>query len=806
MLTNYLKIAWRNLVRHPMLSSINLLGLSVSVAFCVLLFFHIRYEQSFDRFHANRDRLYRLEMSDFGSNDPGSQRRQLEFPLIVGRDMKSRFPEVKDMIVFKDQSIHMGEQLIRADNQVYKEKGVYYVDSSFLTGLSFQLLKGDRRTVLDLPANVVLSASTARKYFGSLEVVGRTIQLISDSSRLFRVAGIVQDAPDNSSIQYSMIFPLTADPRYMANLGERFNQMEYLTVVELSPGVNKVAFEEKLNGWMRGYFLPDIAQGYQLTPAAVKSFRWFVRPLAEGHFNPSFPWGHFTDVQSIYQLACIVIIILLLASLNYILIAVSNAASRSQEVGVRKVMGAGRGSVIFQFWVETQLIVLFAVGVGIVVALAGVPFLKTVIGSGVGYADISWREVLVAALVLALGLGLVAGYYPAMLISRLKPVSVIKNFSAFRIRPRFSRILVVVQFACCVVLMMAALVIDRQMNYINHKDLGFDKDQVLIVHNSLDDPGFTRQVKERLKAFARTQPSILSYSAMIGGLNGGANTNGFSLDGKKELMKVLTVDYSYFDLLGLKVIKGRVFSSAYPTDTMRKTRTLVVNESLWKLLGSHAKLGVFDDSLNGTIIGVVGDYHIESLSQPVQPMEHRLNARFASDFLFKVSGDEMQPTIAAIQKEWREITNNYPFEYTFLDESIAQMYAADMRWRMAVEISCAFAILIACLGLFGLSAITAANRTKEIGIRKVLGATPADLAATLSLGFLGMIVLAFAIAAPVAGWLMNRWLQGYAERITVGWWMYAMVGVAALTVAVATISMQVWKAVRRNPVEALRTE
>ena len=327
-----------------------------------------------------------------------------------------------------------------------------------------------------------------------------------------------------------------------------------------------------------------------------------------------------------------------------------------------------------------------------------------------------------------------------------------------------------------------------------------------MVHDPGFDPAVARQVKDRLYAFARTQPSILSYSAMIGGLSGEANTNGFSLDGKHQSMKVLTVDYDYFDLLGLKVIKGRVFSPAYPTDTMRKTRTLVVNESLWKLLGSHAKLGVFDDSLHGTIIGVVKDYHIESLSQPVQPMEHRLSASSASDFLFKVRAGEMQPTIAAIQKEWREITNNYPFGYTFLDESIAQMYAADMRWRKAVEISCGFAILIACLGLFGLSAITAANRTKEIGIRKVLGATLADLAATLSLGFLGMIGIAFAIAAPVAGWLMNRWLQGYAERITVGWWMYAVVGVAALTVAVATISMQVWRAVRANPVEALRTE
>jgi putative ABC transport system permease protein len=806
MFTNYLKIAWRNLLRHPMLSLINLVGLSVSVAFCVLLFFHIRYEQSFDRFHRNGDRLYRLEMTDFWNDDLNSPSHQLEFPLVVGKDLKTRFPEVKDVIVFKNQTIHMGEQLVRADNQVYKEKDVYYTDSTFFTRLSFPLLKGDPRKVLELPGNVVLSASTARKYFGSSDVVGRTIQLVTDSNRLFRVAGIVQDAPDNSSIQYTMIFPLTADPRYAIDLAERFNHMDFLTVVELKPGVERAAFEDKLNGWMKGYFLPDIVSGWQFKPATVKAFRWFLRPLAEGHFNSSPDWGHFTDVQSIYQLGCIVVVILLLASLNYILITVSNAASRSQEVGVRKVMGAGRGSVIFQFWVETQLIVLMAVGVGMGLALAGVPFLKTVIGSGVGYVDLSWGQVLVAAVALAIILGLLAGYYPAMLISRLKPVSVIKSHSAFRIRPRFSRFLVVVQFACCVVLMMGALVIDRQMNFINHKDLGFDKDQVVMVHNPNLDVENTRRVKERLYAFARTQPSILTYSAMNGGLSGEYNTNGFKLDGKQQWMKELTVDYNYFELLGLKVIKGRVFSRDFPTDSMRKTGTMVVNESMWNLLGSHARLGVYDDSIRGTIIGVVKDYHFETLSQPVQPMVHALTRKYAGEFLFKVRAGEIGPTIAALQKEWREITNNYPFEYTFLDESIAQMYAADMRWRKAVEISCSFAILIACLGLWGLSAITAANRTKEVGIRKVLGATLGDLAATLSLGFLGMIGIAFAIAAPVAGWLMNRWLRGYAARIEVSWWMYAAVGLAALMVAVATISMQVWKAVRGNPVEALRTE
>ncbi|HEV3411377.1 MAG TPA: ABC transporter permease [Puia sp.] len=806
MFTNYLKIAWRNLLRHPMLSAINVVGLSVSVAFCALLFFHIRYEQSFDRFHANREHLFRLEMSDIWADGPESYTRGLEFPLVVGTDLKNRFPEVSNLIRFKDMPFHMGDQLIRAGDQVYKEKGVYYSDTNFFTHLSYPLLRGDPRTALKMPGNVVLSASTAKKYFGDQDPVGKTIGLVNDSNRLFRVVGVAKDAPNNSSLQFTMVFPLTADPRYTIDLAERFNHMDYLTVVELKPGADKAALEQRLNAWMRTYFLPDIAQGYQLKPEIQKAFRWYLRPLAEGHFDASGPWGHFTNMQSIYQLACIVVVILLLASLNYVLITVSNAAARSQEIGVRKVMGAGRGSVILQFWVETQLIVLIATAVGMGLAVAGVPFLKSVIGSGVGYADISWPEVLVAALMLAIVLGLLAGYYPALLVSRLKPVAVLKSFSAFRIRPRFSRILVVVQFSCCVVLMMAAFVIDRQMEYINHKDLGFDKDQVLMIHNPVFDPVITKRVKERLDAFAQTRPSILYYSAMNGGLTGLYNTNGFKLNGQQQWMKELTVDFDYFEMLGLKVVKGRVFSKDYPTDTVRKAGVTVVNESMWKLLGNHAKLGVYDAAIYGTIIGVVKDYHFENLSQPIQPMVHHLTDNYVGEFLFKVRAGEMRPTIAALQSAWKEITNNYPFEYTFLDQSIAQMYEADMRWRKAVQISGAFAILIACLGLFGLSAISVTNRMKEIGIRKVLGATMGDLAITLSAGFLLMILLAFSIAAPIAGWLMNRWLQGYAARIDVSWWMYALVGLVTLTVALATISMQVWKAARANPVDALRAE
>lgn len=818
MLKNYLIIAWRNLLRNRTLSLINLVGLSISVAFCLLLFYHIRYEQSFDTFHQKKDRLFRCEMSAFGTGAEETPAKGLfsmltkdedldnflGFPLVVGPDMRRTFPEIASFTRFRDQQ----QELVQVGKAVYKESQVISAEDNFFSSLSFPLLKGDARTALASPGNVVLSASVAKKYFGDKDPMGQTISMLNSSGRLFRVTGIAADAPDNSSIRYGLVFPIEADRGYLKSLSEGFNRMNDELLIELRPGVNRLAFERKMNVWVKGYIKPfiDTTWNKSVSAATRDSYRWWLRPLADCHYNISTGWGHYTDAKAIYQLLCIVVVILLLASLNYVLITVSNAAARSQEVGVRKVLGAGRGSIVLQSWVETQLLAGIAVAVGLLLSRAGVPLLRSVIGSGVSGSDVSWKEVLGAALVLAVALGILTGYYPALLISRLKPISIVKSFSSFRISPRFSRVLVVVQFTCCVVLMMAAFVIDRQMKYVNNKDLGFDKDQVLIIHNPSWDREFTLRTRERLFAFAGTQPAIVSWSAMGGGLTGANNTNGFILDGKQEWLKQLWVDYNYFDLLKLKFIQGRGFSPAFAADTAKAVRACVVNETLFRMLGKGAQLGVYNKDLRGTIIGVVRDYNFESLSKKIEPEEHRLSTEFAMDFLFKVRAGQMSSTIAAFQSEWKTMTNNYPFEYTFLDASIAKMYESDMRWQRAMQAASFFAILIACMGLFGLSAIAAANRTKEIGIRKVLGASVRDLVGMLASGFLAMVLLSFVIAVPLAWWMMNKWLEDFAFRVDIRWWMFAVVGLAAMAIALATVSAQVLKAARSNPVKALRSE
>lgn len=819
MLKNYFKIAWRNIIKNRTFSIINIVGLSFSVAFCLLLFFYIRYEQSYDTFNVKKGHLFRLEMSSLHpSNDTAKKKsmfsfltknddvqNQLTFSLVVAANLQNAFPEIKSITRFKDER----DQVIKVNDQAFKEHHVVHADSNFFNNFSYHLLKGNAKTALSSITNIVISSSLAKKYFGNINVaVGKTIQLITDTTQTYIISGVAEDAPQNSSIQYSVVVPLLSDPDYQQNINQGFNQQNHLYIIELANNVDLKNFENKLNKWVSEYYTkPFVAEyGKYFPDYNFKNFHWYLRPLADAHYNASDQWGHFTDANKIYQLACLVIIILLIAALNYILLVISNAAARSQEIGVRKVLGAKRISVITQFWIETLIVTQIAVTAGFILMRLLLPLFNSVMDVQINFSDFSFLNVFTALIFLVLFLSVAAGCYPALLLSKMKPASVIKSFQTFKINPRFSKVIVIVQYTSCVVLMIAAFVINQQMQYINNKDLGFDKDQVLMVTNPKFDPVYTKNLKERLQVFSQSQPDILEFSGMNGGLDGSYNTNGFLLNGEQKWLKQLTVDYNYFDMLGIKFEKGRAFSKDFPLDTSVKIRPCVVNETLFKLLGKDAKPGVYNEALHSTIIGVVKDYNFETLSKKIEPEQHMLVGNYEGVFMFKVKAGNMRNVITALQKQWKEVADNYPFEYTFLDQSIAKLYDADMRWQKIIQASCFFAILIACMGLFGLSALNAANRTKEIGIRKVLGATVKDIVATLSAGFIVTFLIAIIIAVPIAYWIMNNWLQDFAYRITISWEIFFVAGLTALSIALLTVSFQAIKAAVANPVKSLRNE
>ena len=817
MFKNYFKIAWRNLIKNKSLSIINITGLSVSIAFCLVLFFYIRYEQSYDSFQTKKDHLFRLEMSNtFPSSDTAKKsffsfltknddiNNQLVFPVIVAANMQNEFPEIRSITRLKDN----GDILVKINNETYKENHFLYSDSNFFSNFSFHLIKGNPRTVLNSNNDVVISASLAKKYFGTGEAIGKTIELDQDTTMLYTVSGVAEDAPQNSSIQYNLIVPITSDPGYQEQINEGFNQSNTVYMVELANNVDYKKFETKMNKWVADYYTKpyEAEYGKYVKDYDFSNFRWYLRPFTECHYNISQPWGHYTDAKSIYQLSCLVAIILLIASLNYILLVISNAAARAQEIGIRKVLGANRKKVILQFWTETQLVIIVSIVFGLLLLQPLLLLFNNVMESHIKIDDFTWKEILFPSFILALVLGIIAGYYPALILSKMKPVSVIKSFQTFKINPRFSKIMVVIQYTSCVVLMFAAFVINRQMRFINNKDLGFDKEQVLMVRNPTFDWNFTKRVHDRLLVYAQSQPSISSFSGMNGGLDGSYNDNAFTLNSEKKWLKQITVDYDYFKMLGIKFVEGRPFSRDISSDTSGTLRPSIINETLFNMLGKDAKLGVYNEAIRSTIIGVVKDYNFETLTKKIQPEQHVLARGYEEYFMFKVKAGEMQNTIARLHKEWKQISGNYPFEYTFLDQSIAKMYEADKRWQSIIQAACFFAIFIACLGLFGLSSINAINRTKEIGIRKVLGASIRDIVSALSSGFVLTFAIAIIIAIPFAYWIMSNWLQSFAYRINLNPGLFLIVGLIALSIGLIAVSIQAIKAALANPVESLRTE
>ncbi|HEV3221275.1 MAG TPA: ABC transporter permease [Puia sp.] len=817
MLRNYIKIAWRNFLKYRTFSIINIIGLSFSVAFCLLLFFYIRKEQSYDTFSENKDRLFRFESTNFWSSPESKPANQLfsfltkddktdnilTTSLIIGRDIQQNFPEVKGIVRFQDQ----GNGLIKLNKEVYKAGHIVYADDNFFKTFSFPIIKGNKEALKSSIKNVVISENTAKIYFSNSDPIGKTIGLVSDSTSLFTIAAVAENPPDNSSIVYDVVIPLQSDPGYAENIKQGFNQSSHLLFIELKEGVSMASFSDKLNLWAKKYYVEPFVSTYGsfLKDFDFKNYRWHLRPMADCHYNLSGPWGHYTDAKNIYQLACLVIIILLIASLNYVLLVISNASARSQEVGVRKVMGANRKSIIMQFWVETQIIISISVIIGLILTLFLLPLFDNIIGNDLRIDNINWKDIIPAVMILSFSLGILAGYYPALIISKMKPVSILKSFRTFKINPYFSKVLVVLQYTGSVVLMISAFIITRQMRFINNKDLGFDKEQVLIVSNPVWNMDFTKHAREQLGNFARSQPYISYFSGMNGGLNGANNMNGFKLNGEQKWRKQLSVDYDYFEMLGIHFLQGRSFSRTFSTDSSRKKRPAVINESLLTLLGDKAKVGEYCEPIDATIIGVVQDYNFETLSKKIEPEEHVLGLNYESSFMFKIKAGQIPTAISGIGKEWKSFTN-YPFEYTFLDDTINKMYESDKRWEKTIQFSCFFAIFIACMGLFGLSAINAINRTKEIGIRKVLGASVRNIAVTLSSGFMKMVIIAIIIATPLSYWIMSKWLDDFAYRIDLSWWMFVVVGAIAFIIALATTSFQTIKAAVVNPVESLRAE
>jgi putative ABC transport system permease protein len=835
MIKTNLKLAFRNIFRNKLYTAINIIGLGVASAFCILVYMYVKNEQSFDNFHHDGARLLRVEQTDMFANlrdDKGKsggffsfltkdadQKNMIQTPVVLGPDLKRNFPEIQDAIRIRS----LYNPIIRVGDQSFKESDdcAVYVDPDFFTTFDFPLVNGNKASVLAGHNTAVISERFAKKYFGNANPVGKTLNITSEPL-LVTVSGVAKDFPENSSLKFDIIITREADVNYANELKRGTNSFSDLLVIRLAKNANVASEERKLDNFSKEYFKTLVADMAKQDPKATPAqIHIYLRPFAQAHYNQSEGWAHYTDLKNIYQLLCLTIIILLIACLNYVLLTLTSAISRSQDVGVRKTIGAGRLQIVLQYYTETQLLAFIAVIAGFALAIACLPFFNGLTGATINVSSFSFISIAAMLFVLAVILGLLAGIYPALAMSGLKPLNIMRGFSAYRISPVLSKSLVVLQYAICIVLVISALVINRQMRFISQTSMGFDKDQVVVLQDPYgwDDAHDRSSLKGRLVQFVKSGPAFQGITSTNFNFGGNSN-NGHIINGKQVDIEDMSIDFNYFKFNKIPIVKGRDFSRDLASDTAYMKLTddqqiahssttnhhMVINETLYNLLGKP-KFNVINRELGGVIIGVCKDYHIEDLTKQIGPAYHTILHDPAAWFWIKIrAGQSIPAAMDKLHANWNKMTNNMPFSYTFMDDDVAKSYDAYLRWMTTITTSCILAIIIACLGLFGLSGLTTINRTKEIGIRKVLGASITNLFLLLNRGTLLLAAGSFVIAAPLAFYLVHQWLDNFAYRIKPDWLLFTTAGFIAIATAVIAVSYHTIKAAIANPVKSLRSE
>jgi putative ABC transport system permease protein len=788
MLNNNLKLAFRNILRNKLYATINIVGLGIASAFCILVYLYLKNEHSFDRFHKDAGQLYRVEESDIfaKSEDETANKGFFSFltkaedqknihntPPILAIDLKRNFAEIENVVRFDG----FYKPVVKVGNQNFQEAdNIVCADADFFKVFNYPLVKGDAATVLNAHNGVVISERLAIKYFGNADAMGKTIQLPGETKPiLVTVNGIMQNFPPNSSMQFDLIFPVESREDYLEKIKNGINSFSQILIIKVKNGTDMARFRQKLDAFGKNYFKPLKAYLEKNDPTTkAADTHIYLRSLADAHYAEGGAWEHYTNLANIYQLITLAVIIMVIACFNYVLLTLTNAISRSQDVGVRKTIGAGRLQIIVQYYTETQLLAFIAVLAGFILAICIMPFFSTLTGAGINLGSFSFFDLAALLIVLALLLGFAAGIYPAYAMSGLKPLNIMRGFSAYRINPILSKSLIVIQFTVCVILVISSLVINKQMRFINKTEMGFDKDQVVLLQNPYDysDKQHSNSLKEAIYHYADTQPGLDGATGASFYFDV-ASTNGHSIGGKSVPVDFLNIDYDYFKFNKIPIVKGRDFSRDIASDSAKMELTeeqkapggtkirhnVVINQTLYAMLGQPA-LDVYNSTIGGVIIGVCKDYHNRDLTQVIQPAYHTVNRGQIMFYWLRIKAGQSIPLeMEKLKAEWNKLTNNMPLNYTFMDEDVAKSYDAYLRWMTTITVSCIIAIILACLGLFGLSGLTTINRTKEIGIRKVLGASLSNIFLLLNRGTIYLAMGAFVIAAPLAWYLVNEWLQ-----------------------------------------------
>ncbi len=789
MLKNYLKIALRNFRRHKVTSFINIVGLAIGIACAALILLYVRHELSYDRYHKNKDRIYRLVSKVQGA----SYEAVAKVPGPWSIEAKKSFPEIQHVARF----VFFNEILVRRGEKRFYESGGFYADSTVFEVFSFSLLKGNPQTALVPPNAIVVTEAFAQKYFGDKEPLGQTLTF--DNQNQYLVTGVIRNVPAHSHFTFDFLVSMAtyANPRR-----DNWEWLQFYTYLLLAPGSSPQAVADKFPALLRQHVEANIASNY--TP--------YLQPLTDIHLRSQLfrEMQANSDIAYIYIFSAVGFFILLIACINFMNLTTARAATRAREVGVRKVTGADRGQLIKQFLGESILVCGFALLLAMVVIDLLLPAFNFLTGRELAVDYFADKIFSLSLIGLALLVGAVSGSYPAFVLSGFKPVNVLKGKLPQSSRTWLRQGLVVFQFAISAFLMIATGIVYNQLDYIQNKRLGFNAEQLVII--PIRDEAI-RLKYETIKHELLQHPNIVSVAAssnLPGGSDWGipCEPEGIPPD-QVPPIRMLVVDQDFISTFQMKLAAGRSFSKDHPTEA---TAAFMINEEAAKQLGWSDPLGktIAMSRIQrpaAPVIGVLKDFHFRSMHEKIGPIMFFIPPPdWFTVFSVRIRPDHVAETLAFLERKWTALDPSRPFDYTFFDEQFGQLHLAEQRIGQLLGYVAVLAIFIAGLGLFGLAAFTAQQRTKEIGVRKVLGASVGGLVLLLSKDFTKLVLIGFIVAAPLAYYAMNRWLADFAYRVEIGIGVFVLAGLLALAIAWLTVSYQSIKAALANPVEALRYE
>ncbi len=808
MFKNYITIALRNILKYKFYSILNVAGLAIGIATCLLILLFVQNELSYDRYNEHAERIVRV-VADFELG--GNTLRAPTLGAPTGPSILADYPEVENQVRLDAG----GNWFVKYGEKTFKENKVIFADSTFFSVFTIPLLKGNPDKVLTTPNSMVISKKMADKYFADEDPIGKTMRF--DDREDYQVAGIFDKIPTNSHFQAEFIVTLAGrrgsdDPYWLGNMG-------YVTYLLMNENADYKSLEAKFPGMIQKYVGPEIqkflGKSLEEFEAGGGKTGYYLQPLTDIHLYSDLmdELQPNSDIKYVVIFAAIALFILIIACINFMNLSTATSAGRAREVGIKKVLGSERKSLIAQFLTESIVISTIATLLALVIVSVSLPYFNDLAGKELEFSIFSNNQLLLSIILITLFIGVLAGSYPALFISAFKPIEVLKGKLKLGAKSGFLRSsLVVFQFSASIIMIICTTVVYNQLNYMQNKKLGFNKEQVLVINDAyiLGDQieSFKEEVLQNTDVVSGTVSGYLPTESNRSG--NGTFKDGVPDEKNITVMQTWRVDYDYVNTLGMEIIKGRNFSEDFGSDST----AVILNETAAKFFDWDDPLGKIIGQFNSNetasiakynVIGIVKNFHFESLRNTVGPVLFFLR-RSTSNVAFRINTENTIQLISFVKDKWDEFAPGQPFDYSFMDEEFNSMYKAEERIGEIFSVFAFLAILIGCLGLFGLAAFTAQQRTKEIGVRKVMGASVSGIVVLLSKEFIKLILISFVIAAPLAYYYMNRWLEDFAFRTDIGLLTLTLAGLAALVIAILTVSYHAIKIAVTNPVKSLRYE